>query len=161
MDLELYDSLLLMARHLRPYKAQEDLRKLKEQRREKIRKEELALEVSTEKASESYIERLFLWERYDNGECWMNEVQVRSEVAKIPDKGRKRSTLKNQITIWVKGCGMSEHHTPWSIQRQLRAIDYLQDHLISIIKDVTRDNTVIRKPTFDAPMRKALPSLGD
>ena len=56
---EMHNSLLTMARRLRPIKAKQDYTRLKLQREEKRRKEEILLKLSEEKACEAHVERFF------------------------------------------------------------------------------------------------------
>ena len=76
----MHDSLLHMARNVRPAQARIDNIRLKAQREEKRRKDELALQDNLSKASEDHIEALFRWSKHVNGEFWTSEEQVHSEM---------------------------------------------------------------------------------
>ena len=59
-----------MARTFCSTKALRDAKRLKEQRDAKRKKDELALMLQADKASEAYVEALFLWKLYEEGKCW-------------------------------------------------------------------------------------------
>ena len=51
--------------------------------------------------------RLCLWGKHEAGEFWMSQNEVLTELEKIPGTGAQRNTIKDQMTIWVKGFGMN------------------------------------------------------
>ena len=102
MDIEIYNSLLHVARSLRPIKAKEDSLRLKEHRHAKSLKEELSLKKE-EKSCEGYFDILFLWNLHEDGKFWRTEQQVEEELLKISGIKAKRNALKEKITIYVKG----------------------------------------------------------
>ena len=67
------DSLLCMARDARLAQARIDDIRLNAQRKEKRRKNELALQANLSKASEDHIEVLFQWDKHVNREFWTSE----------------------------------------------------------------------------------------
>ena len=83
-----------MVRSFRPIKAKEDTYRLKEQRDVKKIKDKLALKYQAEKASEDYIELLFLWNLYKECKYWYTKVQVNIELDMLSGITSRRSILK-------------------------------------------------------------------
>ena len=69
------------------------------------------MHLGVEKANEDYIDRIFLWERFQAGECWMTREEFNMRLEETPRKGAKLSSLKDQITFWVICFRIIEHHT--------------------------------------------------
>ena len=67
------NSLLRMARNVRPAQARIDNIRLKAQREEKRRKDKLALESNLSKANEDHVEAFFRWDKNFNREFWTSE----------------------------------------------------------------------------------------
>ena len=61
------------------------------------------MKASYAKASHSCIDKFFLWERHENGDCWRTEEIIELELGLISRAIDKKTAIKNQITIWVKG----------------------------------------------------------
>ena len=57
------------------------------------------MKLRVEKASADYVDVMFLYERYVQGDCWTTPELVNSELNKVNGKTAKRNTLKDQITI--------------------------------------------------------------
>ena len=108
---EMHNSLLTTARKQRTVKARVDYMKLKEQRDEKKRKADLELQLNLEKASYEIIETLFLYEKYENGNCWRTVDEVNEGLDKISGSTAKKCALKDNITVYVKGLRWTMHHT--------------------------------------------------
>ena len=108
---EMCNSLLATARKQRPVKARADCMKLKEQRDEKKRKADLELQLNLEKTSYEIIETLFLYEKYENGNCWRTVDEVNEGLEKISSSTAKKCALKDNITIYVKDLRWTMHHT--------------------------------------------------
>ena len=156
--------MLILAREKGKLKARRDLVRLKEQRAEKRRKDELAMKQQLVKASEEHVENMFLYDMCIQGECYKTVDEVERGISGILTQTGKLKELKRVITIYVKGLGWSEYHTPWSIridgkQRQ-HTVGYLKNHLIHIITDSTAKNKQVIKPSINVASRKDLPSLG-
>ena len=107
----IHNSLLIMARNLRPRQDREDSIRFKAQRDEKRRKNELALAMNLDKAIEEHVDILFRWDKHLNREFWNSEEQVNNELSKIKGVVAQRNTLKDKITEHVKGLGWKEYHT--------------------------------------------------
>ena len=103
LPIEIHDSMLIMARSMRVEKARRDFHRLKEQRAEKRRKDEIALQERIEKASADHVETLFLYEQYVQGECYKTVEEVERGLAAISSQTGKVKELKKHITIYVKG----------------------------------------------------------
>ena len=65
----MHNCLLLIARKNRASKARSDLSKLKAQRNQKRKKEELLLQMNLEKASEKFIDAMFYCDKHAQGKC--------------------------------------------------------------------------------------------
>ena len=128
--------------------------RLRDQRAEKMRKDELALQCRMKKSSSDHADTMFLYERHVQGNCWTTVEQVEVELSKIKGITAQRNTLKDQITTHVKGLKWKEHHTPWSFQGKLHSVDYLKEHLLHIITDSTRRNKTIESPSMSLPKLK-------
>ena len=152
--------MLIMARSMRVEKARRDLQRLKEQRAEKRRKDELALEERMEKASEEHAEILFLYEQHVQGECYKTVEDADQGLATISSQAGKLKELKKHITIYVKGLGWSEYHTAWSVNGKPHSVEYLAHHLKYVITDSSLKNKQATKPAITLPSRRPLPSLG-
>ena len=96
----------------------------------------MALILQADKASEAYVEVLFLWKLYEDGKCWDSMRKVEEELLKLSTKMAKIRALKQQISIYVKGYGLNKYHTAWSSQGTLFSVDYLRTHLIYIITNI-------------------------
>ena len=83
-----------MARSFRTIKARRDTERLKQQRDHKRKKDEIALEIKNDKASEACIEVLFLWHSYEDGKCWLAVEQATFELSKLSGKVAKRNAIK-------------------------------------------------------------------
>ena len=70
MPVELYNSLLILARTIRPYKARKYFLQLKEYRKHKRLKQELALKTKLKKASAEDADQMLVNEQHQSGECW-------------------------------------------------------------------------------------------
>ena len=116
------NSLLLIARSVRPIIAKEVTRRLKDQRDEKRRNEKLELSLSIDEATYGHINVLFLWNKQGKGEFWYAEDQALLEISKIKRVNAKRNVLKEQITNCDKGFGWSECKTCWSVQGKQHAV---------------------------------------
>ena len=156
----MYNSLLIMARNFRPHKAKQDTLRLKASRDEKRKRDELALELNIEKASAKHIETLFRWEKYEKGEFWTTEEEVIAHVSQVEGVTAKRNTLKDKITDYVKGFGWDEYHTTWSVGGRPHSVEYLQEHLLHIIRDSRAKGKEKNKPKINIPLRKKLPTIG-
>ena len=145
---------------MRVEKARRDLLRLNEQRAEKRRKDELALQDCMEKASADHVEMMFLCEQYMQRECYKAVKQVEQGLSSISSRVAKLKELKKHITIYVKGLGWSEYHTTWSVNGKQHTVEYLTHHLKYIITDSCLKNKQANKPTISLPSRRPLPSLG-
>ena len=143
----MHNSLLIMARNVRLSQERIDYIRLKAQREEKCRKDELALQANISKAGEDHIEVLFRWDKHVNGEFWTTEEQLNEELNKIKVVVAKRKTLQDKIKDYVKGFGWKEYHTTWSVKGQPHTIEYLQEHLLHIIRDSQLKQKSIAKPS--------------
>ena len=161
LDPIMYNCLLLTARKNRLSKARSDLSKLKAQRNHKRDKEELLLQMNLEKASEKFIDVMFYYNKYIEGKCWMSVEDVEHGLSNIKGIVAQRDTLKDMITIYVKGLQWNQYHTKWSHNRKQFSVEYLKEHLIYIISDSAAKGLEVTKPVIDAPARKALPVLGE
>ena len=112
--------------------------RLRDQRAEKMRKDELALQCRIEKISSDHVDIMFLYKRHVQGDCWTTVEQVEVELSKTKGITAQRNALKDQITMHAKGLKRKECHTPWSFQGKLHSVDYLKEHLLHIITDSTR-----------------------
>ena len=83
-----------MASAFHPMKVLRDAKRLKEQRDAKRKKDELALMLQADKASEAYVEALFLWKLYEEGKCWDSVQKVQDELSKLNTKMAKIRALK-------------------------------------------------------------------
>ena len=94
LPINISNALLSMSRSFRPIKAVSDTRRLKEQRDAKRIKEELALKLQADKASEVHVEVLFLHKLYEDGKNWRRASQVEQGFAKLTILTSKRNSLK-------------------------------------------------------------------
>ena len=56
-------------------------------------KDEIALEVQKDKASEAYVELLFLWKLYEDGEFQITIEQATLELSKLSTARSKRNEI--------------------------------------------------------------------
>ena len=145
---------------MRVEKARRDFHRLKEQRAEKRRKDEIAFRDQMEKASADHVDMLFLYEQHAQGECWKTVEEVERGLTVTQTKTGKVKELKKQITMCVKGLGWSEYHTAWSVNGKQHSVECLTHHLNHIVTDSASKNKQGMKPAISLPSRRPLPSLG-
>ena len=104
---------------------------------------------------------MFLFEKYEKGHCWRTVDEVNEGLEKIKSVGAKKSALKENITVCVKGFRWSMCHTKWSVRGVHHSVEYLREHLIYIIKDGEEKGRPIEKPDIAIAQRKSLPTLGN
>ena len=122
-------------------------------------KDEIALQVQKDKASETCIEVLFLQKLCEDGKCQLAVEQTMLELLKLSGKVAKMKVIKLQIIIWVKGFGFTEYHTNQSLHSAVHSTEYLQDHLFYIITNMIEIGKKIIKPGVQALRKKQLPVL--
>ena len=84
---------------------------------------------------------MFLHEQHAQGDCWTAVNQVEDELLKIKGAMAQRNTLKDQITLCVKGLEWKEYRALWSYKGKQHLIDYLKENssaLLQIAQEETK-----------------------
>ena len=124
----------------------EDLRLMAKARREK---EELAREKNMEKATEEYIEAMFLIKMYNSDACLKDDPKnVTKLMKKLKSETARYDALKKNITIQVKGFGWEWCHHAWSKNGRKYSMKVLADHMRHIIRE---ENIRISKGKLEIP----------
>ena len=140
-----------------------DLKLMVTARREK---EELAREKNMEKATEEYIEAMFLIKMYNSDACVKDDPKnVTKLMKKLKSETAQFDALKKNINIQVKGFGWEWCHHAWSKNGSKYSVKVLANHLRFIIKQekirISKGKLEIPKePKPNVPKRREMGILG-
>ena len=132
------------------------------QAKERRIKEELAKEKNMAKATDDYIEAMYLIRMYDSDACLKDDPKnVKKLIKKLKTKKAKYDALKSNILMRVKGFGWEWCAHPWSKNGHVYTIHELAKHMEWIIRqEKKRKLKVPRKPMPNVPQRKKTGVLG-
>ena len=141
----------------------EDLKLMATARREK---EEMAREKNMEKATEEYIEAMFLIQMYHSDACIKDDPKnVTKLMKKLKSETAQYDALKKNINIRVKGFGWEWCHHAWSKNGSKYSVKVLADHLRYIIKQEKKrilkgKLEIPEEPKPNVPKRREMGVLG-
>ena len=132
------------------------------QAKERRVKEELAKEKNMAKATDDYIEAMYLIRMYDSEACLKDDPKnVKKLLKRLKTKKAKYDALKSNILMRVKGFGWEWCSHPWSKNGHVYTINELAKHMEWIIRqEKKRKLTVPKKPKPRVPERKKTGVLG-
>ena len=125
-------------------------------------KEELEKGKNMEKATEEYVEAVYLISMYYSDACLKDDPRnVKKLLKKLKTKKAKYDALKSNILIRVKGFNWEWCAHPWSKNGHVYSVHELAKHVEWIIREEKKRKLKIpKKPTPNVPKRKNTGVLG-
>jgi hypothetical protein len=161
---ELRLTLLIVSMEDAPETRQSNNEGLEKQRECRREKEEVAKQKGLADAEEEYIDRMLYRQMYDSDACWKTARDVDSGIKKLKYQKDKKSSLKDNIMIRIKGLGWGDdldYKAQWSSGGVTKSVLDLAKELKDIIKRAKHMKLKIPdNAAMPVPQRKAMPILG-
>ena len=135
---------------------------LEDQAQHRRLKEEMAREKNMEKATDEYIEALYLINMYASEACVKGDKRgVKRMLKKLKSKTAKYNAIKANITLRVKGFGWDWCKHAWSAGNKPYSVEVLAKWLEWIVSEErSRKLKIPTKPTPNVPQRKKTGQVG-
>ena len=157
---ELQITLMIMCMEDAPETRERNNMDLERARAWRVLKEEKAKEEGLADAGEDFIECLIYHKMWDSDACWKTVGAVTEGLRKIPTKGGKIETLKDNIRICWKGLGWAECETKWQVDGHVLTISQLTSRLKQLIRLQAKHKWIVpKKPRVMVPQKRILPIL--